>query len=198
MNAWSSYESFCLMIRREYYYVLNVTSNASASEIRRSYRKLALEYHPDHHPEDPESEEKFKQISEAYSVLGDAQKRRDYDLLDHPRSTKSDIHEHVDESMGSRYQNVRRGSGRGRKPHHYNQKTILNIVKSGHIYEFLLTPEEAQLGTERLVLIAVGTRQKGYRIRIPGGVSQGTQFKAILGRDENSYVHVKITILQGA
>jgi curved DNA-binding protein len=186
------------MIRREYYYVLNVVSNAPASEIRRAYRRLALEYHPDHHPEDPKSEEKFKQISEAYSVLGDVQKRRDYDLLNHPRSTKSDIHEHVDESMGSRYQNSRRGSGRGRKTHHYNQKTILNIVKSGHIYEFLLTPEEAQLGTERLVLIAVGTRQKGYRIRIPGGVSQGTQFKAILGRDENSYVHVKITILQGA
>ena len=76
------------------------TSNTSASEIRRAYRRLALEFHPDHHPEDPESEEKFKQISEAYSVLGDAQKRRDYDLLNHPHSTKSDIHEHVDESYG--------------------------------------------------------------------------------------------------
>ncbi|MCX5811697.1 MAG: DnaJ domain-containing protein [Proteobacteria bacterium] len=192
------YERFYLMILKDYYYILKLTRDASASEIKDAYRRLALECHPDHHQEDPEAEEKFKQLSEAYSVLGDTQKRSDYDLLHHPNSTTSDIHEHFDNNMGSRYQHARRENECGRKPDYLAQKTILNIVKPGQLYEFLLTPEEAQFGTERLVLIIMGKRQQRYRIRIPGGMTQGTQFKAILGRNESRYILVRITILRSA
>ena len=176
------------MIRKDYYIYLGLTRDASATEIRRAYRKLALEYHPDHHPEDPGAEDKFKQISEAYSVLGDPQKRERYD------SGRFDIHNRSD-NMDTMYRPPRRGSGRGRRPNPMAQKTILNVVQVGQTYEFLLTSEEAQQGTERLVLIAMGTRRKGFRIHIPPGVSQGTQFKAVLGRDENRYIHVRITVL---
>jgi curved DNA-binding protein CbpA len=186
------------MIRRDFYKILELMRNASAAEIKSAYKRLALEYHPDHHPENPEAEEKFKLISEAYSVLGDVQKRKFYDRLTDPRSMMTDSREHVDNNTDSRYQHARKGNGRGRKPNYDSQRTILNIVKLGQIYEFLLTPEEAQFGTERLVLIALGSRQKGYRIRIPGGVSQGTQFKAILGRDVNRYIVVRVSILCGA
>lgn len=66
---------------KDYYKVLGVKRNASEKEIKRSYRKLALEYHPDKNPDDQGAEERFKQINEAYEVLGDADKRSKYDRL---------------------------------------------------------------------------------------------------------------------
>ncbi len=62
------------------YKELGVSKEASAEEIKKAYRKLAFQYHPDRNPDNPEAEEKFKKINEAYSVLGDEQKRRQYDL----------------------------------------------------------------------------------------------------------------------
>jgi len=179
---------------RDYYFILNVTSNASASEIRRAYRRLALESHPDHHPEDPESEEKFKLISEAYSILGDVHKRSDYDRRYDPRTVFFDTHDSFDMSMGSRYWPPGRGNGCGRRKCGFAQNTVFNDVQVGQIYEISLTPEESHRGTERFVAITVDQKRRGYRIRIPAGVSQATQFKAILGRDEDRYILCRITI----
>ena len=64
---------------KDYYKILDVAENASDTEIKKSYRKLALEHHPDHNKNDPNSEEKFKQITEAYGVLIDSLKRKEYD-----------------------------------------------------------------------------------------------------------------------
>ncbi|WLE99086.1 MAG: DnaJ C-terminal domain-containing protein [Candidatus Electrothrix communis] len=63
----------------EYYKILGVEKTASAAEIKKSYRKLALKYHPDKNPDNKEAEDKFKQISEAYAVLSDEKKRQEYD-----------------------------------------------------------------------------------------------------------------------
>ncbi len=63
----------------DYYKILGVERNASESEIKSAYRKLALKHHPDRNPDDPAAEEMFKQAAEAYSVLGDAQKRQRFD-----------------------------------------------------------------------------------------------------------------------
>jgi len=63
----------------DYYQVLGVARSASAEEIKKAYRKLALKYHPDRNPDDKEAEERFKEATEAYEVLGDAEKRRIYD-----------------------------------------------------------------------------------------------------------------------
>ncbi len=69
--------------KRDYYEVLGVQRNVSKDEIKKSYRKLAAKYHPDRNPDNPEAEEKFKECSEAYSVLSDEQKRGTYDHLGH-------------------------------------------------------------------------------------------------------------------
>jgi molecular chaperone DnaJ len=67
------------MAKRDYYDVLGIDRNAAADEIKKAYRQLALKYHPDRNQSNPEAEEKFKEASEAYSVLADAEKRRMYD-----------------------------------------------------------------------------------------------------------------------
>lgn len=79
---------------KDYYKVLGVERKSSADDIRKAYRKLAMQYHPDKNPGDKKSEEKFKEINEAYQVLSDDQKRARYDQL------------------GSAYSNFRTSGGR--------------------------------------------------------------------------------------
>jgi len=69
--------------RRDYYEVLGVARDASESDIKKAYRKLALQYHPDRNPGDAGAEERFKEAAEAYSVLGDGEKRARYDRFGH-------------------------------------------------------------------------------------------------------------------
>ena len=66
---------------KDYYKILGVDRKASEDEIRKAYRKLAKQYHPDYNPNNKGAEEKFKEINEAYEVLGDAKKRSHYDRL---------------------------------------------------------------------------------------------------------------------
>ena len=67
------------MARRDCYEVLGINKNASVDEIKKAYRKLAMKYHPDKNPDDKTAEEKFKEATEAYSVLADPQKKKQYD-----------------------------------------------------------------------------------------------------------------------
>lgn len=69
--------------KRDYYEVLGVDKNASADQIKKAYRQMAKKYHPDINKDNPDAEEKFKEINEAYEVLGDAQKKQAYDQFGH-------------------------------------------------------------------------------------------------------------------
>ena len=71
------------MSKKDFYSILGVARTASADEIKKSYRKLAMQFHPDKNPGDKKSEEKFKEISEAYDVLSDTKKRDMYDQFGH-------------------------------------------------------------------------------------------------------------------
>lgn len=97
---------------KDYYQILGVGENAGAAEIKKAYRKLAVKYHPDKNAGNKDAEERFKEISEAYYVLGDDQKRQEYDL-----AKKSGFHEGgFSGAQGfdfSEFVNTFRGSGRG-------------------------------------------------------------------------------------
>jgi molecular chaperone DnaJ len=66
---------------KDFYAILGVAASASADEIKKQYRRLAKQYHPDSNAGDPKASERFKEISEAYGTLGDAEKRKQYDEL---------------------------------------------------------------------------------------------------------------------
>ncbi|MEJ2025921.1 MAG: DnaJ domain-containing protein, partial [Limibacillus sp.] len=71
------------MAKGDYYDILGVSKDASADELKKAYRKLAMKYHPDRNPDDKEAETKFKEAGEAYDVLKDEQKRAAYDRFGH-------------------------------------------------------------------------------------------------------------------
>jgi len=71
------------MAKRDYYEVLEVSKNATTEEIKKAYRKKALQYHPDKNPDNKEAEEKFKEGNEAYEILSNPDKRAAYDRHGH-------------------------------------------------------------------------------------------------------------------
>ncbi len=81
------------MAKRDYYEVLGVKKGVSADDIKRSYRRLAMKYHPDKNPDDKEAEAKFKECAEAYEVLSDSQKRQRYDQFGHDGLRGTGMHD---------------------------------------------------------------------------------------------------------
>ena len=71
------------MSKRDYYEVLGVEKGASEADLKKAYRRLAMKFHPDRNPDDEKAEEKFKEATEAYEVLTDANKRAAYDQYGH-------------------------------------------------------------------------------------------------------------------
>src|SRR5687768_18049206 len=69
------------MANKDYYAVLGVSASASQDDIKKQYRKLAKKYHPDTNRNDPKAADRFKEIAEAYNVIGDAEKRKQYDEM---------------------------------------------------------------------------------------------------------------------
>jgi len=133
--------------KSDYYEVLGVSRNASAEEIKRAYRRLAVQYHPDRNRDDRRAEESFKRISEAFAVLGDADKRLRYDRIGHEaykRKSGSTPFEQVDLSgLGEILEDllgevlIRKDPAR-RPPRDIN-------------YELHVSFEEAALGVEKTI-----------------------------------------------
>ena len=102
----------------DYYDVLGVDSNASQDEIKKAYRKKAMEYHPDRNPDDPEAEQKFKQASEAYDILSDPETRQRYDRYGHAGlgqdGGRGGRGFHDIEDIFSAFDDIFGGRGRGR------------------------------------------------------------------------------------
>ena len=75
----------------DYYKILGISEQADEEQIKQAYRKLAKKYHPDLNPDNPEAEAKFKDVVEAYEILGDAEKRKKYDLKRNKAGERSTV-----------------------------------------------------------------------------------------------------------
>lgn len=202
------------MIEKNYYTILGVDRNASDEEIKRAFRRLALRYHPDRAPGDPESEEKFKHINEAYAVLGDRDKRREYDHFGPSRFGRrygeDDLFRAFDfeaifGEFGLRFDGefvdrvfCRRrwkGCGRGRR------KFLRRGVNRGfpfktmewdrRIYDLPVSRNEAIHGTEREIVVETNGLRRRYLIRVPAGVMNGTRLRIPLD-EEPIYFEVRL------
>lgn len=141
------------MDKRDYYQVLGVSRQSSEDEIKKSYRKLALKYHPDRNPGNKEAEESFKEAAEAYEVLRDAQKRQIYDTYGHEGLKGAGFNgfrgfEDIFSSFGDVFQEFF-SFGFGGSP---RQRTA---ARPGDdlLYDLTLSFEEAVFGTEKEVEI---------------------------------------------
>lgn len=139
--------------KTDLYELLGVAKTASADEIKAAYRKLALQYHPDRNPGNKEAEEKFKEISAAYEVLSDEQKRRTYDQYGHegvaggsdghPGAGAEDFFEHFGDIFGDIF-GGRGGGGKRRRKQGPTPKQGMDLAK-----EVTLTLEEAFHGAKK-------------------------------------------------
>ncbi len=84
------------MAKRDFYQILGVERNASPEEIKKAYRKMALQFHPDRNPGNKEAEDKFKEAAEAYEVLSDPTKRQRYDQYGHEGMRGTDFRPFTD------------------------------------------------------------------------------------------------------
>ncbi len=142
--------------KRDYYEVLGVPRHAEAAEIKKAYRKLALQYHPDKNPGNKEAEEKFKEAAEAYDVLSNEEKRRRYDQFGHAGlggaggfggggMSMDDIFSHFGDIFGS-FGGFGGFGGGGRSARRVNRGTNLRV-------KVKLTLEEVATGVEKKIKV---------------------------------------------
>jgi molecular chaperone DnaJ len=136
--------------KRDYYEVLEVTREASSDEIKKSYRRLALKFHPDRNPDDADAEEKFKEASEAYSVLSDSENRAKYDRFGHNAFNNGagfgDMSGFADEIFGDLFSAFFGGAAAGGGGSRQRSGRDLR-------YQMSITLEEAATGIERKIQI---------------------------------------------
>ncbi|MBU1341907.1 MAG: J domain-containing protein [Proteobacteria bacterium] len=196
----------------DYYQILGIDKKASASEIKKAYRKLALKYHPDKTEGDKALEEKFKKISEAYAVLSDAEKRNQYDTYGsadfQQRFSQEDIFRNFDlgdilkefgfgGSRGGGFSTFGRGgqrggfSGAGGNPFSHNmgggfgQQQRPQTKGKDLEYEIPLTLEEIINGTKKTITINQGGAAKAIEVQIPKGLTPGKKIR-LAGKGEIS------------
>lgn len=124
------------MSKRDYYEILGVSKSASASEIKKSYRKLAMKHHPDRNPGDKKAEAAFKEATEAYEILSNEQKRARYDQYGHAgMNAGSDYHRYSDvndifSNFGDIFEHIFRGGGG--PGGHQQQRRSGPVPQQGH------------------------------------------------------------------
>jgi curved DNA-binding protein len=179
----------------DYYNVLGVKKNASDEEIKKAYRKLAMKYHPDHAKGDKASEEKFKKISEAYAVLSDKEKRKEYDTYGsegfRQRFSQEDIFRGFDfsdifrefgfgggKTFSGQGGGMRFTFGGGGAPFGARPGRQAKAMKgSDVVYELPLTLREVLNGVEKTVAIQNQGRTERISVKIPKGMTSGKKLR---------------------
>lgn len=169
------------MSAKTYYQILGVAPAASQQEIESAYRKIVLENHPDLYPGDKEKEERLKQANEAYAVLKDPEKRKEYDLT---------LREGKQTMRGASAAQRRTPTPSGANPfsemfqrmHQQAQYAAGDANASSATsvatteYELRLTPDEARLGTVKIVKV----NGRPVKLRIPPGIKDGATLPLIV------------------
>ncbi|WP_024335942.1 DnaJ C-terminal domain-containing protein [Desulfotignum balticum] len=197
----------------DYYNILGIDKSASAADIKKAYRKLAMKYHPDKNKGDKTLEDKFKKISEAYAVLSDPEKRKQYDTYGsadfQQRYSQEDIFRNFD--LGDILKEFGFGGGRGGfsasfgqagprgrsgfsggNPFFQNtgdgfgqQRAYPRTPGKDIEYEIPLTLEELIHGTKKTITIRQGSTTNAVEVRIPKGLTQGKKIR-LAGKGEPS------------
>jgi curved DNA-binding protein len=186
---------------KDYYKILEVPRTASQEEIKKAYRKLAMKYHPDRNKGDKSSENRFKDINEAYAVLSNSEKRKQYDMFGaegfQRRYTQEDIFRDFDFSsifqefgFGGGAQNIFSqmfgGFGRGysgarrspfESPYGGFQSRQQPTKGQDLVYELPLTLEEAFSSENKVISYQVGGRHESVSVKIPPGITTGKKLR---------------------
>ena len=178
----------------DYYKILGVQKTAGGEEIKKAYRKLAMKYHPDHTKGDKDAEEKFKKISEAYAVLSDKEKRKEYDTFGsegfRQRFSQEDIFRGFDfgdifREFGFGGGNFSHGGGGGRRfsfgtgsPFNFSGAQQSGQAKgSDLVYELPLTLREVATGTSKVITFQHQGRSENLTVKIPKGLIAGKKLR---------------------
>jgi len=182
----------------DYYKTLGVNKTSTDTEIKKAYRKLAMKYHPDHTKGDKTAEEKFKKISEAYAVLSDKDKRKQYDTFGSTgfkqRYSQEDIFKGFDfgdilKEFGFGGGNI--FGGRGRKgssnfsfnfgdqfnPHAQFKHQNVPAKGSDLVYELPLTLEEIFKDSNKTISFSHGGKNERLTVKIPKGMIAGKKLR---------------------
>ncbi len=189
------------MAETDYYKILGVSKTATDDDIKKAYRKLAMKYHPDHAKGDKAAEEKFKEISEAYAVLSDKEKRQQYDTFGstgfQQRYSQEDIFKDFD------FENILRGFGLGGTGFSSRRKGGQNtrfsfeggapfgnfsaqhtpIKGSDLVYELPITLQEVMTGASKQIRFQHGAQSENLTVKIPKGMVTGKKLR-IAGKGE--------------
>ena len=198
------------MAEQDYYKVLGVDRKASETEIKKAYRKLALKYHPDRNPDDKKAEEMFKEISEAYAVLSDKDKRQQYDTFGsakfHQRYSTEDIFRGTDfggfgfnpedifthlfgGAAGGSAGGFRVTFGDGSSPQGFDMGDLFGGAAGGlHrgqdiSFELPVSLEEAASGVEKKVRYLQGGKSREVTVKVPAGIATGKKLR-LAGKGE--------------
>jgi len=186
----------------DYYKLLGVDKKADAAAIKKAYRKLALKYHPDKNKGDKGAEEKFKEISEAYAVLSDKEKRQQYDTFGsegfQQRYSQEDIFRNVDlgdilkefginlgggssfsfrsSGGGSPFGSFFQQAGGGYQT--YQQAGRQHLPKgSDLVLEMSITLDEVLHGAEKTISLGRGAGAEKVSVKIPAGIESGKKLR---------------------
>lgn len=179
---------------KDYYEILGVNKKASQEDIKKAYRKLAVKYHPDKNPDNPEAEATFKGISEAYAVLSDPEKREQYDTYGAEgfsrQYSQEDIFKNFDFSDIFRefgFGDFGFGGSFGRSGGRSGGSSFRfqSAPRKGQdrLYELPLTLKEIVEGSQKTISIPVQGKTEQIQVRIPKGLLPGKKIR-LTGKGE--------------
>ena len=198
------------MAGKDYYNILEVQKSASPEEIKKAYRKLALKYHPDRNKGDKSAEARFKSISEAYAVLSDPEKKKQYDMFGaegfQNKFSQEDIFRGFD--FGSIFSEMGFG-GRGSTQNIFGQMfggmggggrcnyrtggspfggsgAHGQVIKGQDlVYELSMTLEEICTTTDKIISYQMNGRQEKVSVKVPAGIASGQKLR-LSGKGQQS------------